>query len=72
LFGIVNHTIKIGNYKVFHVVNIDETNIDFDLASETMLAGRGERNIGCATTGSSTRCTILLGVTMHGEKLLLL
>jgi hypothetical protein len=64
----VNHSIKIGNYKACDVVKIDETNVDFDLASGTMLDGRGEWMIGCATTGSSTRCTVLLGVTMDSEK----
>jgi hypothetical protein len=64
-----HHSIKIGNYKACDVVNIDETNINFDLASRTRLAGRGERKIGCATTVSSTRCTVLLGVTLDGEKL---
>jgi hypothetical protein len=38
----VNHSIKIGNYKACDVVNIDETNVVFDLASGTMLADRGE------------------------------
>jgi transposase-like protein len=65
----VNHSIKIGNYKACDVVNIDETNVDFDLASGTTITGHGGRTIGCATTGSSARCTILLGVTMDGEKL---
>jgi hypothetical protein len=31
-----NHTIKTGNYKACDVVNIDETNFDFDLASGMM------------------------------------
>jgi hypothetical protein len=33
------------------------------------LAGRGENTSGCATTGSSSRCTVLLRGTMDGEKL---
>jgi hypothetical protein len=33
------------------------------------LAGCDERIIRCANTGSSSRCTALLGVTMDGEKL---
>jgi hypothetical protein len=65
----VNHSIKIGNYKACDVVNIDETNVDFDLASRTTLADRGKRKIGFVTTGSSARCTVLLGVTMDGQKL---
>jgi hypothetical protein len=64
-----NHTIKIGNYKACGMVNIDETKVDFDRASGMTLAVHGERTSGCATTGSSTRCTVLLGITMDGEKL---
>jgi hypothetical protein len=63
----VNRKIKIGNHNACDVFNIDETNIDFDLASRTTLAGRDEGTIGCATTGSSARCTVLLGVTIDGE-----
>jgi hypothetical protein len=66
LVSYVNHSINIGNYNACDVVNIDETNVNFDLASGTTLAGRGERTIGCATAGSSARCTILFGVTMDG------
>jgi hypothetical protein len=51
------------------VVNIDETNANFDFSPGTTLDGCGERTSGCATTGSSTRCTVLLGVTMDGDKL---
>jgi hypothetical protein len=65
----VNHTIKIGNYNACDVININKTNIVFYPASGTTLASRGKRTIGCATTGSSARCTVLLGVTMYGEKL---
>jgi hypothetical protein len=38
----VNHNIKICNYKACDVVNIDKTNVDFDLASGTTLAGCDE------------------------------
>jgi hypothetical protein len=65
----VNQSIKIGNYKVCGVVNIDETNVDFDLASRATLAVRGERKSGCAATGSSTRCAVLIGVAMDCDKL---
>jgi hypothetical protein len=64
----VNEGAKAGNYRACDIVNIDETNIDFDLASEVTLDGRGERTIGCSSTGSSKICTVLLGVTMDGEK----
>jgi hypothetical protein len=51
------------------ILSIDETDIDFDLASGATLDGRGDRTIGCTTTGSSNRCTAMLGVTMDREKL---
>jgi hypothetical protein len=65
----VNTGLKAGKYKASDIVNIDETNVDFDLVSGSILAVRGEKSIGCATTGSSSRYTILLGITMDGEKL---
>jgi hypothetical protein len=65
----VDRSIKIGNYKACDVVNIDETNVNLDIASGTTLAGSGERTIGCATTGSSAKCTVLIVITMDGEKL---
>jgi hypothetical protein len=65
----VNHIIKLEGYKASGVVNIDETNVDFNLASGMTLAGRGERTMWSATTGYSARCTVLLGVITDGEKL---
>jgi hypothetical protein len=65
----VNEGVKAGKYRACDIVNIDETNINFDLISGATLAGYGERTIGCAATGSSNRCIVLLGVTMDGEKL---
>jgi hypothetical protein len=65
----VNEGIKAGKYRACDIVNIDKTNIDFDLVSGTTLAGRGDPTVACATTGSSNRCTVMLGVTMDGEKL---
>jgi hypothetical protein len=65
----VNEGIKSGKYRDCEIVNIDETNTNFDLVSGATLAGRSDRTVACATTGSSNRCTVLLGVTMDGEKL---
>jgi hypothetical protein len=64
-----NEGVKAGKYRACDIVNIDKTNIDLDLASGATLTGRGERTIGCTTTGSSSRCTVLLGITMDREKL---
>jgi hypothetical protein len=64
----VNEGVKAGKYRACDIFNIDETSIDFDLASGAKLAGRGEWTIGCSTTGSSSTYTVMLGVTMDGEK----
>jgi hypothetical protein len=65
----LNAVLKACAYKASDIANIDETNVDFDLVLGTTLAGCGERKIGCATMGCSSRCTVLLGVTMGGKKL---
>ena len=65
----VNQQAAVGQYKPSRIVNIDETNIYFDLTSGTTLAARGSRSVSVKTTDSSARCTVLLGVTMDGRKL---
>jgi hypothetical protein len=65
----VNEGVNAGKYRACDIVNIGKTNIDFDLVSGATLAGCGDRTIACATTGGSNRCTVMLGVTMDGEKL---
>jgi hypothetical protein len=66
----VNAGLKAETYKASGIVNIDEMNVDFDLVSGSTLAGRVEKTIWCATPGSYSRCTVLLGATMDREKLL--
>ena len=51
------------------VVNIDETNIDFDMPSNKTLERVGSRSVTVRGVNSSDRCTVLLGVTLSGEKL---
>jgi hypothetical protein len=53
----VSAWLTVGKYKASDIVNIDEMNVDFDLVSGSTSAGRKEKKIGCATTGSSLRCT---------------
>jgi hypothetical protein len=65
----MNEGVNAGKYRACNIINIDETNINFDLFSGATLYRRGERIIGCATTDSSSRCTVMVGVTMDGEKL---
>ena len=65
----VNGQITTGRYPASHIVNFDETNIYFDMTGAITLVNRGTRTISVRTSGSSSPCTILLGVTMSGEKL---
>jgi hypothetical protein len=65
----VNQQTVVGQYDPSRIVNIDETNIYFDLTSGSTLAERGTRTVSVRTTGSSARCTVLLGCTMAGGKL---
>jgi transposase-like protein len=51
------------------VVNIDETNVDFDMTGNVTLARKGSRTVSIRSTGSSNRVSVLLGVTMSGTKL---
>jgi hypothetical protein len=65
----VNAVPKSGKYKASDIVNIDETNVHFDLVSGLTLDRPGEKTSGCATTVCSSRRTVLLGITMDREKL---
>jgi hypothetical protein len=50
-------------------VNIDETNVDYDVKSSSTLERVGSRSVALKTTGSSSRATVLLGVSKAGDKL---
>ena len=65
----VNNQIACGKYLKNNVVNIDETNIYFDLTGTTILADYGSRTVSVRGAGCSVRCTVLLGVAMDGTKL---
>lgn len=65
----VNSQIATGQYSTSNVVNIHKTNIYFVMTGAITLANRGSRTIGVRTSVSASRCTVLLGVTMSGEKL---
>jgi hypothetical protein len=65
----INEQIKIGRYRPEDIVPMDETNFDFDQEEGENLANRGDRTIGQAVTGSANRCTVLIAVTMSGEKM---
>jgi transposase-like protein len=65
----VNREIVVSKYTADCIVNIDQTNIDFDVASPTTLQSAGSRTVSVKITGSSDRCTVILGVTLSGRKL---
>jgi transposase-like protein len=65
----VNSQIICGRYSPYQIVNIDETNVHFDMPGSTTLEERGARTVSVQTTGSSLRVTVLLGVTRGGDKL---
>ena len=65
----VNGQISSGQYLRSNVVNIDETNVYFDMNGSITLADRGSRTVSVKSSGASARCSILLGVTMDGNKL---
>ena len=50
-------------------MNIDETNIHFDMESGLTLVDKVDKLGSPNTSGSSMRCTVLLGVTLNGEML---
>jgi DDE superfamily endonuclease len=65
----VNEQIVSGNFGPLEIVNIDKTNIEFDTIGSTTLADQGSRTVSLRSTGSSSRCTVLLRVTLSVEKL---
>ena len=65
----INSQLVLGQYRQDCVVNIDKNNIFFDMEGGLTLAEKGDKTVSLKTTGTSMRCTVLLGVTMNGEKL---
>ena len=65
----MNSAIEIYNLDPEDIVNMDETNFYFDSPSDTTLAKKGAKTIGISDTGSSSRCTVMLAVTLSGQKL---
>jgi DDE superfamily endonuclease len=65
----VSKQIVSGNFGPSEIVNIDETIIEFDMIGPLTLAYQGSRTVSLRSTGSSSHCTVLLGVTLSDEKL---
>ena len=51
------------------LLNMDETNVEFDMVGHSTLNKRGEKTVTVRKSGSSSRCTVVLTVTRSGEKL---
>ena len=54
-------------YDIRDVVNMDETNLPFDLPSRKTIERRGKRTINMKTTGNSNRATVMLAVYITGR-----
>jgi hypothetical protein len=52
-----------------NIANFDETNVDFSIDATTTLDTLGSQSISVQQASSSQRATVMLGVTMAGEKL---
>eukprot|EP00977_Amphora_coffeiformis_P024178 scaffold15108_cov180-Amphora_coffeaeformis.AAC.54 len=50
------------------MANFDETDVQFAIQSRRTLAYKGEKTVTCRTPESSSRCTVMLGVTGGGYK----
>ncbi len=64
-----NEVTQLCKYSPDLIVNLDETNIAYDMNCVSTLEGRGSKSVNILTTGNSNRATIILAVTMSGEKL---
>ena len=62
----INSQFVLGQYQQDCVVNNDETDI-FDMEGGLTLAEKGDKTVSFKTTGTSMRCTALLGVTMVAD-----
>ena len=65
----INEQIRIYNIPATHVANFDETNLDFGLEPKKTLDYVGVRTVKATSSGSSQRCTAMLGCTLSGEKI---
>ena len=65
----VREQVRDFNFSPETIVNIDETNVDFDCVAHSTVNRRGERTVSIRCSGSSQRVTVLLAVTKAGTKL---
>ena len=64
----VNRQIVAGKYEDACIINVDETNVDFDPSPSRTLCKIGERTVSSRISGHSGRCTVMLGCTASGVK----
>lgn len=64
----VNEEILKAGYELDCVVNIDETNINFDMVTASTFERASTKTVSMKET-SALRCTVLLGVSLAGQKL---
>jgi transposase-like protein len=65
----INRQIVSGRYSANVIINVDETNVDFDPSPRTTLCRIGTRSVKARISGHSGRCTVVLACTMSGIKL---
>jgi hypothetical protein len=65
----MNWQIVTGRYSSDGIINMDETNVDFDPSPRATLCQIGERSMNARISGHSGRCTVVLACTMSGIKL---
>ena len=51
------------------IVNMDETNVHFDMSKNTTWVQKGSKTVYCNTAGCSDRCSVVIAVAMDGTKL---
>lgn len=64
-----NTTIALYHYNPDYIVNMDETNVYFEMKCTSTLSNRGVSTVNISTTGCTHRCTVLLACTVSGKKL---
>jgi hypothetical protein len=65
----MNWQIVTGRYSSDGIINMDETNVDFDPSPRATLCQIGERSMNARISGHSGRCIVVLTCTMSGIKL---
>jgi hypothetical protein len=65
----VHSQISCWQFKDSDVVNMDETNLYFDMTGSVTLEPIGSKTVSVSCSGSTQRCTVMLAVTKDGQKL---